>query len=153
MISIRPATPADADYVATHIRPADAQESLKFTGRALADVLQGNLIASELAFVVCYKERPVILFGVTPYLDEDNGVGCVWLRATKEIHKVSRWALRNAPRILEEFRGVYPSHLVAFASIENSVHLRWLDAIGFQHRGWLNVDRELFSVASRDYNV
>lgn len=130
---VRKATPEDARDIASRIRPADRREALAFVG-ASTSLLLPLAAAKGNAFVGTNLEgRPEVIFGVDPVI-EAPGVGMVWLMATTALDtdNITKFLFaRNSKRILRELNEQYPI-LGAYVDERNTVHLEWLDWLGFK---------------------
>lgn len=134
ILTVRPATEADARWVAHHLRPEDRQEVETATGRAADVAVRSSFRCSEECYSVRLAdqqhrpaEHPVMLFG------HDRTTGAVWLLGTPEIAKAPVSILREAHRWVQGFaaRG---AQLWCVADKRNALHLRWLQLLGFAER-------------------
>ncbi len=148
MIGVYRANIGDCYRMASHMRPADLAESLAFTGRPMLDVLRDSYGISPLCKVICIGADPVVMYGVAPSPPGDRR-GSVWLRATVDIGKVSRWLLKASEGLLQEMHDLYPAGLHAYADTRNTVHLRWLEATGFTLGSTIGIGGATFIHATR----
>lgn len=132
MISIRRALADDALPIWASLREADMRECRLFcpADGSVYDLIERSIAISDVAYVVCWRGYPVLIYGVTPS-PQDDPRGNVWLMATHDIAKVSKWFLREARGILLEMHDYYPAGLHAHVDARNITHRCWLDAVGF----------------------
>lgn len=125
---LRPAKAEEVAYVASRLRPADAREVTTATG-----------LAPEVAFADVFKladtiytlrphrtSDPAVLLGLSP---ESQDEARVWLVGTREVHKVSKDLLREAPCYLEAWAERYT--LTNIVDSRNLLHIKWLTLMGF----------------------
>jgi hypothetical protein len=136
VIVFRPSTAADAEWVGSRLREADATEVQTVTGETpLPSVLRAFALSTE-----CYSiyraergrvsEKPCALFGVVP--DERHaGYGIVWFLATDDIRGAGISLLREADRWLDAMCKPYPLGLHNLADMRNTLHIRWCVLSGF----------------------
>lgn len=142
MITVRPATAADAAWVGLNLREEDEEEVQAATGSSGRTVVPASFQHSTLSFAVfgAEEKEPCALFGCSP--DPANeGWGLVWFLGTPDIIRYSRDIIKEAPRWLTLFHGFCPNGLHNNAYAKNGTHLRWCLLTGFQvggvseHRG------------------
>lgn len=128
---IRPATLADAEYVAANLRDADRQEVLAAVGidpRLAVPFLVGagrEVYAAGLES----NSRAEILFGVDPIPYEDRA-GVAWLLSTPVIYDHPVEFVVRSKEIFETYHHRYEL-LTNFIDARNERHIKWLRFMGF----------------------
>ena len=92
-VSIKPATVRDLTYVASHLNADDEKEIKALTNVDLREIAAQHL--GEFAFVAWVKGKPVIAFGLAPYM---GSTWAAWMfgtqsnwRAVPAVTEFSRW--------------------------------------------------------------
>lgn len=139
ILTIRPATREEAEWVGRNLREEDREEVIAGTGRAPEEVLPLSFDLSEHCYTIRLtgpdgkpEEHPAVIFGVAadPLYE---GVGLVWLLATRAIARAPLSILKEASFWLDHFNRQYRAlHNIVYA--RNDLHLRWLQLTGFQLR-------------------
>jgi hypothetical protein len=125
-LTVRPATPADKEYMARHLRPEDDREVRTATGESPEVVLPR--FAGE-----CYvarrapNEDPCVIFGCEP---KAPGLAFVWLLATPEVKRCPLSVLREARYWINHWAEKYGS-VGNFVDTRNELHVRWIKYLGF----------------------
>lgn len=120
-LTVRPATQADIEYMARHLRPEDAREVETATGESPEKVLPR--FAGE-----CYTARrapndpPCVIFGC----DSD---GVIWMLATPEVKRCPISVLREARYWIDHWSRKY-GRVHNYVDTRNALHLRWLQYLG-----------------------
>jgi hypothetical protein len=136
-VTIRPAVPFDAEYLAPRLRDVDVAEIRDSNGASpLASLLAGIEI-SEWCHAAVVGGEVVALFGVSPLTPgrattQEPRVGVPWLLGSDGIYAIPlRTFCRSAKMNLEIMHDSFP-HLVNVVSCTNTVHIQWLAWLGFQ---------------------
>lgn len=141
ILTVRPASPAEASWFASHLREEDEREVTTATGRTTQVVLLDSL---RLSRGKCYTvrrtvdgkiaEHPCAIFGV---VDDPNtpGAGIVWLLATPDVRHCAISLLREASVWITHWTTQYPSGLHNIVDTRNALHIRWLKLLGFRRVG------------------
>lgn len=128
MISLRPATLADAKSLASRLRTADIQE-LASLGKTPGEALTESVQATARAYVAVDKDdAPICIFGV---LDVGEGRGVVWLLGTDAIKQHYRQFLRLSWQGLALVMDGF-TYLYNVADPRNDLHIRWIKWLGFK---------------------
>ena len=125
---VRPATGADALALGPKLRDEDKAEALAAYGLPPDQTLAISLGRSKEAYTMLKDGELAGMFGVCP--TDHSDVGSVWLLATPLL--VTNWLtfLRHARTGRDWLHQSYPI-LWAFADERNTVHLKWLEWMGF----------------------
>lgn len=126
--------PLHAAWIVNRMREADAREcwlaARASPGQALG---VGATRSHPHALTALLNQQPEAMFGVCPC--DVEGRGSIWLLGTDEVtrHPVTlTWAARAwIPWFFE--RGGW-RELGNYVHAENIVHVRWLEALGFERR-------------------
>jgi len=133
-VTIRPATVADADYLAPLLREADVAEIDASSGTDAHTSLLLGIEVSEWCLAGAVDGEVVVLFGVSPFTPEGatTQVGVPWLLASDKLFDAGpRVFCKVAKQYLEVMHDSFP-HLVNVVSCTNTVHIQWLSWLGFQ---------------------
>ena len=137
-VEIKRARPADVHYIATNMRAADR---LDLRGVNPVVALNNGLWDSEEAMTLWVAGKPVAMFGVVPvkrssgrkkYIPRDARWGSIWLLGTDDINKIPTTFLRQCKPVLHYLTATYDL-VFNWVHIENYVHRRWIDWMGFQY--------------------
>lgn len=141
MVHVLKADEASLLQVAEHMRQEDIQEIEAATGRTpqesllLSLSLPGEVYVAYLGEVsLSRSRRPFAAFGCSD--------GIVWLLCTDEVYKAKVSTFREAKRYIKGWLEQY-GVLQNFADCRNTLHLSWINALGFtfgqkvNHRGFL----------------
>lgn len=165
LLRLRPATEADAEYLAPRLRDADIKELAAITRLSPLEVLLTGIGMSKpaaVALVDCKTDLPYLIGGVSPapslpsaaVLAHEYGtnfiskVGMVWLLASPEIERHSMDVHREAKAYLSRLmsEGQYTA-LCNVVSADNEKAVSWLSCLGFTfalHSQPLGLNGELF---------
>jgi hypothetical protein len=129
-IGIRPATMADAHYLAPRLRPADKDEVLAVAGVGPSLALPECVRNSRLTWTAYGFEdaRLVGMLGVQDTLVPE--VGVVWMLCTSEIEAFPFHFLNTARELLPVIHSFHPI-VTNHVDARNTVHIRWLRWMGF----------------------
>lgn len=120
----------DAQLLAEVLRPCDLDLLMATHGFAsAAELLVHSVETSAWARTILLAGRVIGVFGIGT--TEDKTVGLPWLLVSQEIESVPVQFVREARAFVRDARKQFPV-LVNFESAANTVHLRWLRALGFQ---------------------
>ena len=127
---IRPATLDDAILISSQLRTADKEEIRAGSGLSCQQGLIRSLALSTEAYTMHKDGELAGMFGVTETEHPIEGVGGVWLLATPVLVEHWRPFLRYSREGLLRLHKRYPA-LWAFADARNSLHITWLEWLGF----------------------
>lgn len=131
MLPVRPAQPGDALALAPRLRPADRMEIRARSGDAPLQALQQGIADSQPACAVLSRSGDVVaVFGVVPH-PHFAQAGIVWLLGADELVAEPRAFLRSAEYWIARLHRRYLV-LGNFIDARNTVHLRWLQWLGFR---------------------
>lgn len=130
MITFRPPTKSDIDYVARHMRPMDVMECRLMGGHGPHEALEAGIAHSTWCFAALVEDEPVCIFGVASegMLDDE---GAPWLLAIRGIE-------RHARALLVGTRAYLPRMTREYETLANVVHahnraaIRYLKWCGFK---------------------
>lgn len=113
----------DLIWASERLRKADIEECLANGFEASEGLLWSA--RSSLEFFLCYgpSGNPAVIFGV-------SREGAPWLLGTDESQRMSKFILRSAPKIIEEWHQSFPI-LENWSYSGNTMHHRWLRSLGF----------------------
>lgn len=125
----KPATIADAKWLAPRLRKEDRRECLTVCGKPPEDILPGSVALATASYTMFTPEGvPAGLFGCSKTASE--GVGAVWLLATDVLPQHAKEFLRQSKVGMELLHTHYPT-LWNIVDTRNTVHLRWINWVGF----------------------
>ena len=126
---LTPTTVEDVDYVAPRLRKADYNECLASSGQKPRVVLHRSLDLGGTSLTLRAPNGDRVgLCGVVPSPLE--GAGVVWMCATDDIYQHQMTFLRNSKAALSHLGEGY-SVLYNCVDARNTVHMKWLDWMGF----------------------
>lgn len=131
-IQVRAAKGKDAAAMAPNLRAADLAELQASLG-ADADpeaVLKAGIKYSDDPRTVLVDGVPAAIFGVCDTGESEPTVGCIWLMGTDAIETISMAFLRGCKAHLPMQQASYEI-LTNFVDSRNTVHIRWLQWLGF----------------------
>lgn len=126
-LTVGPVTDWGIMYIAHHLREADRREAIISTGyqHSPAYVLETSVSMSEVVFMAKWNEEPFAIFGVV------EG-GKVWMMGTPTMEEIPPKTVVLASRKwLSKLQTRY-GVLWNFVLKANEVHVRWLEAMGFE---------------------
>jgi hypothetical protein len=131
-IRFRIAGAEDGRKIAPRLRPEDRRESETVTGRPPEETLPSAITKARFAYTM-HMEQSHIPFAVFGCGDHPRiaGLGVVWFLGTTEIVRARKAILEVAPRLLETFLGFYPKGLTNYIDSRNTLHLKWVQKLGF----------------------
>jgi hypothetical protein len=122
-------TPSDVRYIASHMRAADRREVEAASGLSTFKVLKEGIKLSALSGVVRSPAGlPLAIMGV---VNVAPGAGSIWLLGTDGIVTHKRMLHKLAKIVLPKLHAMWPT-LGNIVDARNTVHIRWLKAMGFQ---------------------
>ena len=125
----------DIKYLAPRLRQEDKQEILAGSGLTPYEALLIGFKNSVVVFTIFNpKNKPVGIFGVD---DLGNGVGGIWLLATKDLAKIQIAFLKQCREVVKFLNTKYKI-LWNFVDCRNQLHIKWLRWCGFKFIRKLN---------------
>lgn len=126
---LTPTTVEDVDFIAPRLRKADYEECKAATGNEPLNVLHDGLEVGDITLTLRSPNgERVGLCGVVKSDLENAGV--VWMCATDDIYQYQMTFLRNSKEALAYLGRDY-SLLYNCVDARNTVHMKWLDWMGF----------------------
>lgn len=138
ILTFRPATQEDVEWIAPRLREEDSKEIWTSTGRSPEVIMPVSFAISSECYTIRLakdgkvEQRPAVLCGVA---DDPvrYGVGVMWLVATPDIRRGALSLLREAPHWLDHWQHhLYPGGLHNNVDSRNDQHVRWLRYLGFE---------------------
>lgn len=130
MPSIRPARSCDVLYLSDHLREADRMEVMAGSGQCPFDVLMEGLTTSDECYTALDDAGvPICMFGVAP-IPMRAHAGAIWMLATDELKKHTKYLLRQTPVYIAKFHKRYEI-LANCVDERNETHIRWIQWAGF----------------------
>lgn len=157
VLTVRPATLGEAEWIGARLRPEDKLEVETGTGRPAAEVVPVSFSLCVEAYTVRLTNQrgiepdPCVLFGLCAHPTIDLGV--MWMVCTSEIHKAPFSVLREARFWIEHFQRLYPAGLTNLVDARNGLHLRWLKLLGFTEITEMQVNGHPFIQVFREENA
>lgn len=144
-IVVERSTPADAMYIATHMRLEDAQEIWASHHFTPEQAMEFTIQKTIFCLTVRIKDRPVVMFGVNgESVLGDRGV--VWMLATDEIENIKFRFVRHSRKFIEMMLDFYP-FIYNNVDARNTVSIHWLRMIG------ANIEKEKpFGIEQRPFH-
>lgn len=137
ILTIRPATLADTEWVSKHLRDEDRREVETASGRSAQDVVLESFRLSAECYTIRLQdtsgridENPAVIFGVSKDPSRP-GVGVMWLLGTPAMRRGALSIMREAPKWLDHFNRRYPNGIHNVVDTRNDLHIRWLMLTGF----------------------
>ena len=125
----------DIKYLAPRLRQEDKQEILAGSGLLPYEALHIGFKNAVIVFTIFNpKNKPVGIFGVD---DLGNGVGGIWLLATKDLAKIQIAFLKECREVIKFLNTKYKI-LWNFVDCRNQLHIKWLKWCGFKFIRKLN---------------
>lgn len=126
-ILVRSATKDDIEYVAGHLRRADAQEvKVAQPGEDAVLAIQESAAGSLWCKSVIVDGAPCVLYG----LGEESGAGVPWMLATADIRKIKNEFLAGSAPVITRMREQF-SFLANQVHRDNATSINWLRRLGF----------------------
>lgn len=131
----RPSNQYDSEYIGANMRKVDVKE---FREQGInmhpTAVLEDGRAYSDLAWTIIADNTPIAMFGVVPMWQESvrwkKSIGSIWLLGTDDVETFSKDFIRASKHWLQRVSKNYD--LVGNnVHMSNSVHLRWLEWLGF----------------------
>jgi len=131
-VHVRPSRLYDIYDIEANMRPADLLEVKTAFGddRKPSEVLQDGFKYSDLCWSGVVDGRAAAMFGVVPLEHKYKNAGSIWLLGTTELDKCVPYFIRHSKDWLSRLTKTYDIVGNAVHS-ENTLHLRWLDWLGF----------------------
>ena len=125
----------DIKYLAPRLRQEDKQEILAGSGLTPYEALHIGFKNAVIVFTIFNpKNKPVGIFGVD---DVGNGIGAIWLLATKDLAKIQIAFLKECREVIKFLNTKYKI-LWNFVDCRNQLHIKWLKWCGFKFIRRLN---------------
>ena len=125
----------DIKYLAPRLRQEDKQEILAGSGLLPYEALYIGFKNAVIVFTIFNpKNKPVGIFGVD---DVGNGIGAIWLLATKDLAKIQIAFLKECREVIKFLNTKYKI-LWNFVDCRNQLHIKWLRWCGFKFIRKLN---------------
>jgi hypothetical protein len=135
IITIRPASRADAEGMAPRLRPEDAREIETASGMTSSMVLPLSVSIARESYTMRFSNGgsidrdPSVLFGVADDTARP-GYGIMWLVATPEVSRAPLSVLRECRHWLDAWCRSYEHGVHNVVDIRNDTHIRWLQVLG-----------------------
>lgn len=158
ILTIRPATLAEAEWMGAHLREEDRREVETATGQRAEDVLPASFHLSSEVYTIRLagdggkpEDDPTVIFGVG---DDPSApsVGVVWLLATSNIRRAPLAIIHEAHHWLDHFNKRYPIAIHNVVDMRNALHIRWLTRTGFDLGDTMQINGQQFIHAIRRSN-
>lgn len=124
---LRPATEADARYVAEHLREDDLRE-LTAAGMDPLDALLFSFYGSDECITCLVEGKPALIFGVGAPLLSDRA--SVWALGTDRCRRIPREMVRDGRLMVKALLSRFPV-LENYCAARYKRSLRWLRLLGF----------------------
>ena len=119
----------DIKYLAPRLRQEDKQEILAGSGLIPYYALLNGFQNSVIVFTIFNpKNKPIGIFGVD---DVGNGVGGIWLLATKDLATIKIAFLKQCREVVKVLNTKYKI-LWNYVDCRNEVHIKWLKWCDFK---------------------
>lgn len=128
----RPATVADAYFVAKYMREEDTAEWWAATGRSPFALLLEIVRERSVETIVDPTGTPIGLCGVT--LVPNSSTGYVWMCGTDRVKLYPRLFITEGRKWLSRWHQARP-FLQNMVDARNTLHVRWLALMGFRFTG------------------
>lgn len=125
---IRKAHLNDIPELSENMRDADIAEVRAASGCCPKMATFVGIMAGNTSVICLPDDTPVGVFGVHPTHTE--GLGVIWMLATKEFKQVHKQFLRECLGVIEEHCKPYKA-VFNFTDARNTVHHRWIKWSGF----------------------
>lgn len=127
---IRKATQADVDYLVANVRHEDIEELDALDGSTVKESLDETPDLLENTQVWEVDGKVTCLFGVTP-VEEYEGVGIIWMLATKDFHKNVRRFPARSKEVIANAIAKY-DFIFNYVHTKNTKSIKWLTWLGFK---------------------
>ena len=125
----RLSTLEDIKYLEQRLRQEDKQEILAGSGLIPYYALLNGFQNSVIVFTIFNpKNKPIGIFGVD---DVGNGVGGIWLLATKDLATIKIAFLKQCREVVKVLNQKYKI-LWNYVDCRNEVHIKWLKWCDFK---------------------
>lgn len=129
MYDVVAATAAHADYLASHMREADAAEVWASGHHTPAEALHLSMKVSREPMTGTVDGQPVCMFGLVA-VTALSDFGVPWLLGSEELPRHARVFLRANKLLVGHWRSQY-AILENYVDARNKVAIRWLSWLGF----------------------
>lgn len=130
MLTFRKPTETDIQYVADHMRAADAREVKASHNSSPLGALLNSIRLSSHTSCCLVDDVPACIFGVAPF-SILTGTGSPWLLGTDEIQRHRKTFVTETRQGVRDMLLLYPS-LVNWVHCDNVASIIWLRGMGFQ---------------------
>ena len=131
------------------LRQADVDELIVASGgKNTWDALKYSVYHSNEWTEICYEvetDEILMVFG----LASSEGIGIPWMVASPNITKYTKILMRYAHQTINDMINQFPL-LVNFVDSRNTVHIRWLEHMGFQFSG---VEHMIGSIPFKQFHM
>lgn len=127
-VVFRAATLQDALDIAPRLRKEDLEEVRAATGRHVEEAVVKSYIGSEMCFVACLGDMPIMIFGLSRY---NSDVGIPWMLGSDELPRRAKDLLPVSSAVVELFNLLYPV-IYNMVDKRNTKSIRWLKWLGFE---------------------
>jgi hypothetical protein len=117
----------DTAYLARHMRQADIDEAIAFSGEPPHQAIVSSLELASHSWMALRDGRPAAVFGCTPVAD---GVGMPWFLGTDAASGDPASMTRFGRAVIADMLKTY-RHLINFVDARNVKAVRWLRFMGF----------------------
>jgi hypothetical protein len=138
ILTIRPATDADASFMAPRLRPEDAREISTASGMDCKSILSLSVASARESYSIRLTDEtggidrePSVLFGIADDTGRP-GFGVMWLVATPRVQRAPFSVLREAAHWLDAWCQRYPQGIHNIVDTRNATHIRWMRGLGFR---------------------
>ena len=137
ILTFRPGTLADAEWIGQHLREEDKREVETASGLPATTVVPMSFTMSRECYTFrlatprgTVEDNPCAIFGVSDDPKRPD-MGIVWLLGTPEIRRSALSFMREAPKWIDHFLTRYPEGIHNVVDTRNDLHIRWLLLTGF----------------------
>lgn len=129
---VRKATYEDAKSLAPRLRAVDRQEIVALDRNPSMVLFEAMECCTKVFSIIDTNGQVVGMFGVSPFtLQTGLTVGAVWLLGSDELKNIRFTFLRECSHWIDELHADHPV-LWNWAFANNTLHLRWLQWLGFK---------------------
>jgi hypothetical protein len=126
-LEVVPATDQLVGSMADRLRHCDVAECMAAADMTGSEGLVSSYRASEQCWVVLWKGRATVCFGV---VEQSPRIGTPWMLATDELMDMAYEFLLESPKWIETVRAPY-ALLMNWVDARNAVSIKWLMRMGF----------------------